>query len=158
ITSTALVSVRIDLGRHITVARLRQLPAENLARDERAQHLRSAAADREHTHITRHALKREVARVTARTKYLQRIVDDLDRRFGREDLGLRSKCGIRKRAATWTARGRRSMEHQARCCELCLHVGEHPLQTLEFADGSTELLTRLCPFHGMLERARSDAH
>ena len=39
-----------------------------------------------------------------------------------------------------------------------LHVGQHPLQALEFADRAAELLARLGPFQRVLERAGGDAH
>src|SRR4051812_26700788 len=70
---------------HVAAAGLRQLPAEHARCNKRTQHLRGAAADREHAHVARHALKRKIARIAARAEHLQRIVNDADRGFARED-------------------------------------------------------------------------
>ena len=66
------------------------------ASNQRAQHLRGATADREHAHVARHALERQLARIAARAEHLQRVVDDADRGFAREDLRLRGEHRIGK--------------------------------------------------------------
>ncbi len=144
--------------RAVAVARLRQLPAQHFRGDQRAQHLRGAAADGEHAHVARHALQGQVARIAACAEELQRIVDDSDGALGGDDLGLRRQHGIGEGAAVGPARARRLIKHQPRGGELRLHVGQHPLQALKFGDRPAELLALLRPIERVLERTGGDAH
>ena len=113
---------------------------------------------REHAHVARHAFQRQVARIAARAEHLQRVVDDLDRAFRTRRSSPAPPASDRE---TRCYRGRASaplVEHQPRRGELGLHVGEHPLQALEFADRPAELLAVLRPVERMIERAGGDAH
>src|SRR5262245_65259521 len=57
--------------RQVAVPRLRQLAAENGGGDQRAQHLRGAAGDREHACVAQVALQRIVTRIARRAPDLR---------------------------------------------------------------------------------------
>src|SRR6516165_2121012 len=122
----------------VTVARLRQLAAENVGCNERTQNLSRAAGDREHTGIPNVTLQWVVARIPGGTEDLQGIVGYLDRGLGSKDLGARRHKGIGK-ATRWGAR-RRLPDQRARGFETDRHVGDEPLQPLEFGNRTAELL------------------
>jgi hypothetical protein len=118
---------------------------------------RDAAADGEHAHVARHAFQREIARITARAKHLQAVVDDADRGFAGEYFRLRGEHRVGKRRVL-SARARGGVQHQPRGGELGLHVGQHPLQALKFADRPAELRALHDEGEGVFERAGGDAH
>ena len=69
-----------------------------------------------------------------------RVVGDPDRHFGGEDLGLCCGIGIGEGTVVRPARAGGGVDHQPCRIHLCRHVGQHPLQALEFRDGAPELM------------------
>src|SRR5438445_5793317 len=57
-----------------------------------------------------------------------------------------------KRIRKWVGAKSCLMERQPRCIERHRHVGQHPLQALEFGDRPSELLALLHEGHGLLKR------
>ena len=148
------------------------LKFEQVAGDDRALDLAGAFVDGDDAGIAVHALDFGFAGVALAAVDLHGFVDDAIDHFAREKFGAggggaHPQAGIEApmcNTGPWGTRGRTQIlqeggvvEEAAGGFNFCVHVGEHPLDGLEFADGFAKGFAGTSEFGGFVEGSLGEA-